>query len=399
MEDHSVATKRTTRREESLPARGARPRRIVHMSSVHRCFDNRILYKHCLSLVSCGHEAHLVVPHDHDQMFQGVHIHAVPKPRGRLERIVRTARLVYTRARALEGDAYIFHDPELMPFAWLLARRGKLVIYDVHEDYRKQILQKRWIPLGLNRVASRLYGLAERLFLRRCHAVLAASDRIADQYRGKALPTVVVENFPRLSEAEVNTASANDEPSNIIVDFGGISERTAIREVVDALGRVEGSDCRLILGGGIGNQAMWRELQAMPGWRRVQYVGLVSREEMFRHLRRASLGLVLFNDLPNNREIRSNRLYEAMSVGLPVMVSEIPAWRAFIDEHGVGWAVRPNAAELARRIDMALADPAELARLGRQARQTVLDRFSWEAQFARVRSLLENTDSLACDVR
>ena len=44
------------------------------------------------------------------------------------------------------GSIIHFHDPELIIIGYLLKRRGKKVIYYVHEDYMMSIKQKNCLP-------------------------------------------------------------------------------------------------------------------------------------------------------------------------------------------------------------------------------------------------------------
>jgi hypothetical protein len=39
-----------------------------------------------------------------------------------------------------------FHDPEFIPYAILLKILGKKVVYDVHEDLPRQMMDKLWMP-------------------------------------------------------------------------------------------------------------------------------------------------------------------------------------------------------------------------------------------------------------
>jgi glycosyltransferase involved in cell wall biosynthesis len=73
-------------------------------------------------------------------------------------------------------------------------------------------------------------------------------------------------------------------------------------------------------------------------------------------------------------------LLEAMASGTPVIASSLGGIPEIV-QHGVtGYLVAPgNVAELHERLAQLLNDPALAARLGRNARDLVLDRFTWRA--------------------
>lgn len=129
-------------------------KKIVHLSSAHPCFDIRIFVKECKTLAQQGYEVVLVVPHDQDEVVDEIKINSVAKPKGRRERMFKTALGVYRAALKEDADLYHFHDPELIPFGIMLRVRGKKVIYDVHEDLPRQILTKPWINPFLRRILS-----------------------------------------------------------------------------------------------------------------------------------------------------------------------------------------------------------------------------------------------------
>src|SRR5215472_16005116 len=81
---------------------------IVHLTSVHEPFDDRIFYKECHSLAQAGSEVTLVVPHARDEVVDGVRLKAVPAPRGRLTRMTRTVRQVYREALRQRAEVYHF---------------------------------------------------------------------------------------------------------------------------------------------------------------------------------------------------------------------------------------------------------------------------------------------------
>ena len=116
--------------------------KVCILTSVHPPFDVRIFHKEAKSLVKAGYDVTLIAQHDKEEIVDGVKIVNLHKPRNRIERMTKTVWSAYRKAVQVDADIYHFHDPELMPIALRLRKRGKRVIYDIHEDTRLQIILK-----------------------------------------------------------------------------------------------------------------------------------------------------------------------------------------------------------------------------------------------------------------
>jgi hypothetical protein len=53
---------------------------IVHCATTHRAGDPRIFLKECRTLARAGFRVSYIVPHDRDEVIDGVQILAVPRP-------------------------------------------------------------------------------------------------------------------------------------------------------------------------------------------------------------------------------------------------------------------------------------------------------------------------------
>jgi glycosyltransferase involved in cell wall biosynthesis len=139
---------------------------------------------------------------------------------------------------------------------------------------------------------------------------------------------------------------------------------------------------------------------ARPGWRRVEELGDASavpaphragvretldaqRREVADAFSRASAGLLLVRPEPNHMEmhLRSHKLFEYMWAGLPVIVSDFPRWREFVDANGCGICADPlDPAAIAAAIRRVVDDPEEAERMGARGRDAVRRVYNWEPE-------------------
>jgi glycosyltransferase involved in cell wall biosynthesis len=352
--------------------------RVAHLTAVHPADDVRIFVKQCRTLARAGYDVHLVAPGARDEVIDGVHLHAVQRSgSGRLSRMTATVSAVYRKARELDGDIYHVHDPELMPVALLLTRGGKKVVYDSHEHLPQQIRTKPWIPRPLRRPLAVVADAAERTATRFLSAVVTAEPYVQERFLGRSPRVVTVNNFPMLEEF-ARPDAAWDGKENAVCYAGSISELRGAREMLAAITIAE---TRLLLAGRFSPAGLEEELASDPGWDRVEFLGVLSREELAAMLGRARAGLVVLHPVPNYLDANPTKMFEYMSAGIPVVASNFPAWARIVDAHRCGLCVDPTSpAAIAEAITWLHEHPAEAEEMGRNGRRAVEAVYNWQAE-------------------
>ena len=355
------------------------PGKVAHLTSVHPRYDSRIFLKECRSLAAHGYDVSLLVADGKgDETNDGVHILDVGASSGRLARMTMATRRILRKATALDASIYHLHDPELLPIGLRLARRGKQVIFDAHEDVPKQLLAKTYLGPRRLRLVSQLYAGLERYACRRFAGVVAATPTIGDKFRAINDRTVVINNFPFLDELESDVPW--DQDRNSVCYVGAISATRGIREIVEAIGRTK-SPATLLLAGAFAEQGMEEEVRAMPGWSRTEALGYIDRARLREVLGRSAAGLVTLHRTPNHMESQPIKLFEYMSAGIPVIASDIPLWESIVREADCGYCVDPRDPDaIAAKIDALLSDQAEARRLGANGRRAVERQYNWPVE-------------------
>jgi len=115
--------------------------------------------------------------------------------------------------------------------------------------------------------------------------------------------------------------------------------------------------------------------------------GPMSRHEALKECSRCHVGIVLQPSRRQNTSLRymlgaSNKQYDYLACGLPLLVSNIKNWRDAYVKTGLAVACFPqNADSIAQAIGWFLQHPAERLRMASRARENILKMWNYENQF------------------
>ncbi len=216
-----------------------------------------------------------------------------------------------------------------------------------------------------------LYGLPESRFVR---VPIGADDRFFQPgnisrpgerpfrivYHGKYIPTAGVEHILRAA------ALLADDPMFSFEFIGEGEGKAEAHHLADSLG--------------------------LPN---VTFLGWMEKEELVNHLRAADVCLGNFGDTPQAQRAVSNKVYEGLALGLPVLTADTPANREVV-RHGETAYLCPVAdpEALAAALRTLKADPDLRARLSAAGLAHFRQHFTPAAVGHRVLAALEEIQAL-----
>ena len=360
---------------------------ISHLTSVHPAFDARIFYKECKTLTQNGYGVTIIAQHDKDETVDGIKIIALPKVNDRLERFIKLNIIVFWEALKKRSDIYHFHDPELILVGIILKIFGKKVIYDVHEDAPRQILYKYWIPKSFRIVISKILELIEFISAYIMDGIVCATPKIASRFPSDK--TVVVQNFPRRDEIFTKEIIPYELRPSLVGYIGDISETRGIFEIIKAIELLPNElDIKLILAGSFIPPEMENEVRRMSGWKKVEFLGWKSRNEVLCLLGNIKIGLCLLHPVENFINSYPLKLFEYMAAGIPFVASHFPLWKIIVEKYLCGVCVDPlNPEDIAKAIEYLIRHPEVAKRMGENGKKAVLEIFNWENEAKKLGTL------------
>ena len=363
------------------------PVKVCLLTTVHPSFDVRIFHKEAKTLAQAGYNVTLIAQHDKNEIVDGVKISALPEARNRFGRIFGlTVRALYLALKQ-RADIYHFHDPELIVVGIILKLFRKKVIYDVHEDVSKQILNKDWMGNKyIREFMAFMFGLIERIGALMFDIILTATSDIAKKFPENK--TVILRNFPILKLIDDVVPADYKKNKAIIIYPGGLARIRGVKQIVQAMEYID-DKAELWLLGKWENEEFKKECKNLKGWKYTKYLGLVSLREVYQYMKVVDIGISMLFPIKNYLTSLPIKVFEYMACSLPVVMSDFPYWKKMFGECAL--FVNPyNSKDIAEKILYFLDNPDIAKKYAYSGREMIKNRYNWETESKKLLNIYEN---------
>lgn len=364
--------------------------KVCHITSVHKTNDVRIFRKECTSLSKNGYDVYLVGQGD-SREENGVHIIGVGENEGgRLNRMFSFSKKVYKKALAVDADIYHFHDPELLPYGLKLKKKGKKVIFDSHERYTEQLKDKPYLPSFVTKLIAKMYGVYENRVLKKIDAVVfPCTINGKDPFENKCKISALINNAVLLEEFYEKYDPSYKKLDNTACYVGSLSRSRGITTCIQAMYKAKAN---LVLGGRFNSKAYEDETKSMEEFSCVSHRGELDRNEVFKLLSESRVGLFVLKDQGQYLKIDTFgvKVYEYMSMGLPVVLSHSPYNDEMVKKYCFGICVDPESIdEIANAVRYILDNPDKAREMGENGRRAVVRDLNWAIEQEKLLALYE----------
>jgi len=358
--------------------------RIVFVRSKSPAGLEPRIRKEAGTLARAGHEVHVILwdrelAHPAEETREGLRFHRLRHraPEGRPELAFLLPRwwsFLFFRILALRPHAVHAVDFDTMIAAYPAGRiAGARVVYDIFDFYAEMVTAP---------ISPRLRALlanAERRMVAMADAVITPDLRRSVQF-GSARPRrlIEIENVPD----DRGMSSRPTDPDRFVVFYGGMIAKD--RGLVDLVAACEATGAVLLVAGhGPDEAELLTDIESSPA---ASYLGTIPYEEVLERTATGSAVAALYDPrVPNNRFAAPNKIFEAMMLAKPVIVSDGTIAADIVREVGCGMVVPFGDREaLKRALESLMLSPETCAAMGARGRAAFESRYNWKAMEPRL---------------
>lgn len=360
---------------------------VLHLSTVHRGDDTRMIQKMAATTAERYPTTAVVTRVPAANRPAGVAFVEVPFFPQLWKRVLLVHPWVLWHARRLRPQLVHVHVPECLPIAFVLRYWfGTKIVYDIYENLFRQLPYRTRNNGFFFRT---FFGFFDRLARRHAYLILAEAG-YRSEYADLAKPHEVIFNFPRLETIPFQPIDPGGPPH--FYYLGQLSRSRCLDVLIEALGYLRAAypALRIHLFGAPGfDLQSWEEIYALPGYPAVRehlvFHGPKPAAETFATAHRCRAGLALLRPVGDYPESYPTKLFEYLALGLPVVTSDFPLYRAVVEPNEAGYCLdATDARAVAQVLKELLDNPAEAARRGQNGRRAVEQVYQWQGEGARL---------------
>lgn len=319
--------------------------RIVLASILKPVDETRMFEKIGISLTQAGHEVHLIgfpsakVTESNSKI--SLHpISELPFKRLSLTRLFASLRVLRMLLK-LKPDYFIITTHELLYTAlWCKLLTGCKVLYDVQENYYRNIRYTKAFPIGLRSILALWVRLKERLLRPIITTYILAEKGYAEEMPFMK-PHLVLEN--KITKATADQYRKKQQSGYAHLLFTGtLAETTGVFHAIrltEELHKLDESFTLTIIGHApstsVHNQLL--KLSAQKSF--IQYRGSeqpIPHESILNAIHKADFGIIWYPPNPSTACSIPTKLYEYMGLHLPVLISHNAQSEALVKQNKTG---------------------------------------------------------------
>lgn len=321
------------------------------------------------------------------------------------------AACLIAQVRRFRPDLLLVRDLPLALLALAVGRVGRIpVIADLAEPYPDSLRsQRQFEPRSVvDRVVRNpfLADQVERLVVRGVDHALVVCPEAGWRLERQGLAvgswtevgnTVMLDRFAPRGQPVPELDGL--EGRFLLLFSGLLAGDRGLDLALQALARLRlahpGRFVLVFVGEGPVRRQLEAQVQTLGLCRDVRFTGWIDHDRLPDVIARASIGILPFRSCAHIDSTLANKLFEYMTLGLPVIASDVPPMLRVLRETGAGLSFRSgDAADLAEKIELLADDPDARERRADGGRRAVKDSYNWDVDGRRLLAAVETPGRL-----
>ena len=298
----------------------------------------------------------------------------------------------FTKGCKLKPSVVHCHDLPTLIIGYCVGRILKVtIVYDSHELYYDRnfplIIYKAWYYI-------------EKFLIKRIDYLIVENDSRGKvmQNRYNIQDSISIRNCQYLNLLKNNKflrekLGLNDK-NKIIIYQGVVSKERGLEIAIQMMQYLPQYYVLVIVGFGEYNVILNEKL-AKLSISNIFLLGGVSLNELPKYTSSADIGVSFIQNVNlNHYYALSNKIFEYLSAGLPVVFSDFPEMKKIIIDNEVGFVVdETNPKEAALAVKKILSNPSLYKTMSYNAKNIVKNRFNWEFESQKLLELYNKIDN------
>ncbi|GAQ16775.1 glycosyl transferase [Oceanobacillus picturae] len=294
---------------------------------------------------------------------------------------VRSSIIIRMIARGFQKNYSFYHSNDLntLPQGYICSKlrfRKKKLIYDSHE-----------VQTSRTGYDSKAYGRSEKFFINKIDTMIVENNTRA-KYNEEiyGFYPYVVHNYPfrqegkQLRKAQLRETLNLPKDEKILLYQGGIQAGRGLEKLIKAVPHFK-EGTLVLIGDGRIKPELEKLVETMDLHRRVKFLPKVPVEDLPNYTINAYIGFQVLNNINfNHYSASSNKLFEYMMAGVPVVACSFPEIKKVVEKESIGICIDSHdSLSIAKGVNLLLEDEAFRNQLSINSK-VAKEKYNWDKE-------------------
>jgi glycosyltransferase involved in cell wall biosynthesis len=366
---------------------------VAIVTSIHPDYDKRV-WRHALSLSKYGIKVYLICPWNvkkgESEKYDNIVFLPFKRNFFRPLNSLSILKEIYSHFR--EIDIIHFHDLDIL-LSMSAVSFFKPVVYDIHENYHEEMLNKERIPSKLRLPISKIVKILGYLFAKKIKNLVFVVPSQSEDYP-KSSNKVLIRNFASLSLAS-NFKDNYLCRENKILFTGSMYETNGCFLLLDIAEKMleRGVDAKIVVTDRFSSTKIKSKFINKIYEKNLTNISIIQPvlpDQIMELLNTSTIGIS-----PNLRVLKQElalptKIFEYMAAGIPQVASDLFFIKKYITKD-TGILANPDLPEtFIDAICLLIRDREKAYKIGMNAREKFLNEYNWEAEIKKLIPYYEN---------